>query len=249
MKTIREGEVSLKHLKQRFNNNKYRLTIFGLLSGASVICVSLVRFRAELTGSLHYAFLIWNLFLAWIPFIIAYIIYVTAIRRRWLYFVIPIIALLWLIFFPNAPYILTDFQHLSYAGGEIPIWYDVILLIWFSFTGLFLGMVSLFLMQEIVRREFGRWIGWGFVIVVAFLSTIGVYMGRFLRWNSWDVLRNFSDMAQFTFYYLVNPTPRSLVFAGMFVPFFLFVYLLLYTFGHLLLERPVENKAIKPVVE
>jgi uncharacterized membrane protein len=240
---------TMKFLHKSFGHNKYRLTIFGLLAGASVICVALVRFRASLTGSVRYSFLIWNLLLAWIPFIIAYIVYVTTVRRRWLYLVVPVSALIWLIFFPNAPYILTDFQHLSYAGGDIPVWYDVILLIWFAFTGLFLGMVSLFLMQEIVRREFGRWFGWGFVLSVAVLSTIGVYMGRFLRWNSWDLIGNFSGMAQFTFYYLVNPTPRSLVFAGMFVPFFLFVYLLLYTFGHLLLERRVEEKTIRSAAE
>jgi len=227
----------MKALLNRFAHNKYRLTIFGLLAGASIICVSIVRFRASLTGSTHYAFLIWNLFLAWIPFIIAYFTYITSISRRWLYLIVPVSALLWLLFFPNAPYILTDFQHLSNAGVDIPVWYDVILLIWFSFTGLFLGMVSLFLMQEIVRREFGRWFGWGFVMVVAGLTTIGIYMGRFLRWNSWDVLGDLSGMAQFTLYYIIHPTTRSLVFAGLFVPFFLFVYLLLYSFGHLLLER------------
>ena len=228
----------MKALIQRFAyNKKYRLTIFGLLAGASVICVALVRLRAATSGSMHYAFLIWNLFLAWIPFGIAYITYITSVRRRWLYFIVPVSAITWLIFFPNAPYILTDLQHLSNAGTDIPVWYDVILLIWFSFTGLFLGMVSLFLMQEIVRREFGRWFGWGFVLAVAGLTSIGVYMGRFLRWNSWDILGNFSGMAQFTLYYILHPTDRSLIFASLFASFFLFVYLLLYAFGHLLLER------------
>jgi len=222
---------------QRFSHNKYRLTIFGLLAGASVVCVALLRFRAALTGTTHFTFLVWNLFLAWIPFGIAYTAYITPVSRRWLYALVPVSAILWLVFFPNAPYILTDFQHLSRAGGDAPVWYDVILLIWFAFTGLFLGMVSLFLMQEIVRREFGRWFGWGFVCLVAALTSIGVYMGRFLRWNSWDILGNPGDMLQFTLYYLINPTPRSLVFFSMFAPFFLFVYLLLYTFGHLLLER------------
>jgi len=231
----------MKALLQYFAHNKYRLTIFGLLAGASVICVGILRLRVELVGSARYSFLIWNLFLAWIPFIIAYFIYVTSISRRWLYIVVPFSASLWLLFFPNAPYILTDLQHLSNAGSDIPVWYDVILLIWFSFTGLFLGMVSLFLMQEIVRREFGRWFSWGFVLAVAGLSTIGIYMGRFLRWNSWDVLADLDGMARFTLYYLINPTTRSLVFAGLFVPFFLFVYLLLYSFGHLLLERKADN--------
>lgn len=224
-----------------FTHNKYRLTIFGLLAFATIFCIGILRLRASLSHTTQYGFLVWNLFLAWIPFIIAYGVYISTISRRWLFIILPFSGLLWLIFFPNAPYMLTDFQHLSGTGIVVPIWYDVILLIWFSFTGLFLGMVSLFLMQEIVRREFGSWLGWGFVLAVAGLTGIGVYMGRFLRWNSWDILGNLGDMAQFTIYYLINPTSRSLIFAGLFVPFFLFVYLLLYSFGHLLLERKANN--------
>ena len=234
----------MKAFLQKFHHNKYRLTIFGLLAGASIMCVGLVRFRASNSATVQYGFLIWNLFLAWIPFIIAYLTYVTPIKRRRLYVVVPVSAFLWLIFFPNAPYILTDFQHLSHAGVDVPVWYDVLLLVWFSFTGLFLGMVSLFLMQEIVRREFGGWLGWGFVLVVAGLSSMGVYMGRFLRWNSWDIFGNPGGMVQFTLYYIIHPTTRSLIFASLFTSFFLFVYLLLYAFGHLLLERAGENKVV-----
>lgn len=230
-------------------HNKYRLAIFGLLAAASIICVGLVRFRASVTGTMHYTFLVWNLFLAWIPFVSAYVSYTTAIRRRWLYLVVPASALVWLLFLPNAPYMLTDLQHLSNSAGDVPVWYDVILLIWFVFTGLFLGMVSLFLMQEIVRREFGRWFGWGFVLAVAGLSSIGVYMGRFLRWNSWDILGNFNGMAQFTLYYILHPTTRSLIFAGLFTSFFLFVYLILYAFGHLLTERWSDPKSLEPAVK
>jgi uncharacterized membrane protein len=163
--------------------------------------------------------------------------------------IVPVSALTWLIFFPNAPYILTDLQHLSNPASEVLVWYDVILMIWFVFTGLFLGMVSLFLMQEIVRREFGRWFGWGFVLVVAGLTSMGVYMGRFLRWNSWDVLGNFSGMAQFTLYYILHPTERSLIFASLFTSFFLFVYLSLYAFGHLLLERRSDRKPLETPAE
>ena len=64
------------------------------------------------------------------------------------------------------------------------------MLVWFAFTGLLLGMTSLFLMQEIVRREFGRWAGWGFVPIVAARTSAGVYFERFLRWNSWDIFRD-----------------------------------------------------------
>ena len=224
-----------------FSHNKYRLTMFVLLAGATVFSVTIWRVRAEFSGSGRYGFLIWNLFLAWIPFMISYFTYTVTLRRKWIYLVIPVAAFFWLIFFPNAPYILTDFQHLAYNTGELPVWYDVMLLIWFAFTGLLLGMVSLFLMQEIIRREFGRWVGWTFVAAVAGLSSAGVYMGRFLRWNSWDMLRDPTGIALYSFQRAQDPSLQSVGFIGLFSAFFLFLYITLYTFGHLLLERPPDQ--------
>ncbi|MGB8983656.1 MAG: DUF1361 domain-containing protein [Anaerolineales bacterium] len=224
-----------------FSHNKYRLTMFFLLAGATIFSVVIWRVRLEYTGILRYGFLIWNLFLAWIPFLISYFTYTMTIKRKWIYVVIPIAAFFWLIFFPNAPYILTDFQHLSNQWWDLPVWYDVMMLIWFAFTGLLLGMVSLFLMQEIIRREFGRWTGWAFVALVTGLSSAGVYMGRFLRWNSWDILRNPTGIALYSFERVQNPSLQSIGFIGLFGAFFLFLYITLYTFGHLLLERPVKE--------
>src|SRR5215510_1860816 len=228
-----------------FSHNKYRLMMFLLLAGATIFSVAVWRVRSEVSGTVHYAFLIWNLFLAWIPFLIAYFIYTVSLARKWLYVVIPISAFLWLIFFPNAPYILTDFQHLAGVWSDVPIWYDVMLLIWFAFTGLLLGMVSLFLMQEIIRREFGRWVGWGFVALVAGLSSAGIYMGRFLRWNSWDILRNPAGIALYTFERVQDPSLQSIGFTSLFAAFFLFLYITLYTFGHLLLERHANESIVK----
>lgn len=223
-----------------FSSNKYRLMMFTLLAGATVFSVAIWRVRAEFSGTERYAFLIWNLFLAWIPFLISYFTYTLSLHRRWVYLFIPIAAFLWLIFFPNAPYILTDFQHLAYDSKDLPVWYDVMMLVWFAFTGLLLGMVSLFLMQEIVRREFGRWAGWAFVAGTAGLSAAGVYMGRFLRWNSWDVLRNPTGIALYSFERVQDPSLQSIGFIGLFGGFFLFLYITLYTFGHLLSERPAK---------
>ena len=228
-----------------FSHNKYRLMIFFLLAGATIFSVAVWRVRSEYSGTVHYAFLIWNLFLAWIPFIIAYFTYTLTLKRQWVYVVIPIAAFFWMIFFPNAPYILTDFQHLASHWTDLPVWYDVLMLIWFAFTGLLLGMVSLFLMQEIIRREFGRWVGWGFVALVAGLSSAGIYMGRFLRWNSWDILLNPSDIALYTIQSALAPSLQSIGFMGLFAAFFLFLYITLYTFGHLLLERQVNEANIR----
>jgi uncharacterized membrane protein len=226
-----------QRLLSYFSHNKYRLMMFILLAGATILCVAIWTFRSDYSGTFRYGFLIWNLFLAWIPFLISYFTYTLTLKRGWLYIFIPLAAFLWLIFFPNAPYILTDFQHLAKFTGELPVWYDVMMLIWFAFTGLLLGMVSLFLMQEIVRREFGRWLGWGFVALVTALSSTGVYVGRFLRWNSWDIFRNPSGMVQYTIERAQDPSLQSVVFIGLFGAFFLFLYITLYTFGHLLLER------------
>lgn len=220
-----------------FAHNKYRLTMFLLLGGATVFSAAIWRVRAEYSGSGRYGFLIWNLFLAWIPFLISYLTYSISLKRKLLYVSIPAAAFLWLIFFPNAPYILTDFQHLATPSPELPVWYDVIMLIWFAFTGLLLGVVSLFLMQEVVRREFGRWIGWGFVAMVAGLSSAGIYVGRFLRWNSWDIFRDPTGMLFYTLARAQDPSLQSIGFMGLFGAFLLFLYITLYTFGHLLLEQ------------
>ena len=227
----------VQRLLAYFSHNKYRLTMFGLLAGATVFSVAIWRFRSDYSGTVHYHFLVWNLFLAWIPFMIAYFTYTLTLNRRQVYIFIPVAAFLWLIFFPNAPYILTDFQHLAGKWRELPVWYDVMMLVWFSFTGLLLGMTSLFLMQEIVRREFGRWAGWGFVAIVAALTSAGVYFGRFLRWNSWDIFSNPKEMAMYTLQRAQDPSLQTVVFVGLFSAFFLFLYVTLYTFGHLLLER------------
>ena len=226
-----------RRLLDYFSHNKYRLMMFFLLAGATIFSVAIWRVRSEVSGTVHYAFLIWNLFLAWIPFIIAYFTYTVSINRKWIYVVIPVAAFFWLIFFPNAPYILTDFQHLAGEWRGVPVWYDVMLLIWFAFTGLLLGMVSLFLMQEIIRREFGRWVGWAFVALVTGLSSAGIYMGRFLRWNSWDILRNPARLAINTFERMLDPSLQAIGFTTLFAAFFLFLYITLYTFAHLLLER------------
>ncbi len=218
------------------SNHKYKIGVFGLLFAASVVCISLVAARIAYSGSNRYISLVWNLFLAWIPFVLAYLAYIFSWRRSLMYIVIPTFAFLWLIFFPNAPYILTDLQHLSQGSNSVPLWYDVILLIWFSWTGMLLGIVSLNLMQAIIKRQINRPAGWVFVILVAGLSSVGLYVGRFIRLNSWDVLQNPGAIASNLSEWLADPSLRSLGFISLYTLFFIFVYLTLYAFGHILKE-------------
>ncbi len=231
----------MARLSEILHAHKYKIGVFGLLTLASLVCVALVAARVAYSDSRRYASLIWNLALAWIPFVLAYAAYMLSWRKQLIYAVIPAFAFLWLIFFPNAPYILTDLQHLNQNITNVPLWYDVILLIWFSWTGMLLGVVSLNLMQEIIRRQLGRGIGWGFVLFVAGLSGVGLYVGRFIRLNSWDLLQNPGTLASNVFDWLSDPSLRSLGFISLYTLFFMFVYLTLHAFGHVLeegTERP-----------
>ncbi|MBN2385928.1 MAG: DUF1361 domain-containing protein [Anaerolineales bacterium] len=208
-----------------FSHHKYKLWIFALLVAASLVSILLAAARMAYSGTRDYASLIWNLFLAWIPFIFASIAYAVSWKHRLLYLVLPVCAFAWLIFFPNAPYILTDFQHLSTNAANAPLWFDVLMLIWFAWTGLLLGVVSLHFMQEIVTRSFGRAVGWIFASTVTVLSSIGITLGRFYRWNSWDLLNDPLPIAQDIWGWLHHPFAnlRTYGFTLLFTLLFLFV--------------------------
>jgi uncharacterized membrane protein len=105
-----------------------------------------------------------------------------------------------------------------------------------------LGVVSLYLMQDIVLRTFGRFTGWAFVFVISALSSFGVYIGRFVRLNSWDILQNPAETAMNILGIVIDPSRRLAAFTFLYTFFFLFVYLLLYSFAHLLQEQAVKAK-------
>ena len=228
--------------KNFIQRNRYKLAMFGLMASASLICVLLVAARITYSESGRYTSLVWNLFLAWIPFVLAYLTYALSWKKPLLYYVLPVTAFLWLIFFPNAPYILTDLQHLAKESSSAPVWYDVIVMVWFSWTGLLLGLVSLYLMHDIVQRAFGHWPGWAFVFLVSGLSSFGVYLGRFVRFNSWDLLNDPTEIVISILGLAIDPSRRLVAFTILFAGFYLFVYLTLYSFAHLL-----EKQSLPPV--
>jgi uncharacterized membrane protein len=163
------------------------VTVLGLLL-ASLFCVGLVGLRVIETGDSTFSGLIWNLFLAWIPFALAVVVY-DGWRRRRAAGTLVVLGALWLLFFPNAPYIVTDFVHLE-RTADAPYWYDALTLSAFAWTGVLLGFASLFLMQTVVRQWRGVVAGWIFAGVALALGSLGIYLGRFLRLNSWDALEH-----------------------------------------------------------
>lgn len=228
--------------RKYFVQNRYSIAVFVLLNVACAICIGLVFARVAYTDSGRHIGLIWNLFLAWIPFMLAYFAHAVSWRRASLYLIIPVIAFLWLIFFPNAPYMLTDLQDLARRATGAPLWYDVIIVVWCSWTGMLLGVISLYLMQDIILRSFGRLAGWLFVFIISGLSSFGIYIGRFVRLNSWDILQNPAETAQEILGIVIDPSRRLAAFTLLYTIFFLFVFLLLYSFSHMLREQIVRTQ-------
>lgn len=170
--------------------NRYRIGVVTLLL---LWCLSLITARVYYTKSITYLFLYWNLALALVPLITSTLLtHVKFLRRLHI-----LLFIIWFIFFPNAPYVLTDLVHLKHKP-PVPEWFDLGLLLSFAGTSLFIGYLSLLDIHAWINGRTGRRWGWSLVIVTLFLSSFGIYLGRFLRWNSWDVLlspgRLMSDM-------------------------------------------------------
>ncbi len=203
-----------------------------VLLAASVLCVGLLELRIRETGDGFYRFLVWNLFLAWVP--LAFAVAAYARSRRGVDPVVAALLVPWLLFFPNAPYLLTDFIHLQ--EGPAPLWYDALMLSAFAWTGLLLGFASLYLVQMVLRSAFGAAVGWLGVFGALALGSIGVYIGRFVRLNSWDVLLHPRDVIEAVHARLVAEPPEMAQALVALTAFLGVAYLVVYSFADLRLE-------------
>lgn len=207
-----------------------RLATLGSLLGLTLLVYAMVAVRVAYTDSLHYAALVWNLFLAWIPFLVALVVYDRYQRGSAR---LPLLAggVVWLLFFPNAPYIVTDLKYLGNWDGA-PIWFDVVLASAAAWAGLALGFLSLYLMQAVVRRLLGALNAWLFVLVVLALGSFGIYLGRFQRWNSWDVFTQPGALLSDLQAGLTSPADqaKALAVTVLFTAFLGATYLVFYSF-------------------
>jgi uncharacterized membrane protein len=156
--------------------------LFWLFAAASVWCGALVATRVGYTGKVHYAFLLWNLFLALVPLACS-----EALLRSRRTVSACLLLAVWLLFFPNAIYIVTDLIHIRKSKG-LMAWFDLIMILSFAMVALHAGFLSLSRVQSWVTRRSNAVTGWAVVLATCVLSGFGVYLGRFLRWNSWDIV-------------------------------------------------------------
>lgn len=165
---------------------KRYLQALGFFSG---VCLIIFVARLALTGTLRYWFVPENLSLAWLGLIFGWLLVRNLQKTRWLNWKNISLTLLWLFFLPNTWYVLTDFLHV-YATGEISQLFDIVMIITLVITGFTLGFTSLYLVHRELYTRLGEMRSGAVVTGVILVSSFAVYLGRVLRWNSWDVLVN-----------------------------------------------------------
>ncbi len=149
-------------------------------------CAAMLVARVAVSGRVSFGFLAWNLFLAAVPLAATTVLRSPNAMRAPI-LVRGLMMAVWLLFLPNAPYILTDFIHL-YPKPGVPVWFDSLLLLSFAGTGLAMAYRSVFDIEELIARRFGNVAAVSVSSVALVLCGFGIYLGRFRRLNSWDVL-------------------------------------------------------------
>ncbi len=174
--------------------------------------------------------LVWNLFLAWLP--LGFAFFAARLRASRLCFLA--LGFLWLLFLPNSPYLVTDLVHLK-PRAPVPFWFDILLVQSFVLTGLLLGFLSLYLMHRLVSRSYGWRIGWVFTLGMIGLTGFGIYLGRFERWNSWDLFTSPFALSSDIFNLLIHPRANktAFVFTAFCASFLGLTYLALYALAAL----------------
>jgi uncharacterized membrane protein len=169
----------------------------------------------------------WNLFLAWIPLAIALWVQWRQAAQKLSKLSLFFALCVWLLFLPNSPYMITDLLHLKNRDNIIPMWYDTLFFFTLALAGLQACMLSLFLMQKTLNQYFSKKLVWIFVIGALLLTGFGVYLGRELRWNSWDIVAQPLELIYTIVYQLFNLKALQFTFAyfvALKVFYLMFIY-------------------------
>ncbi len=166
----------------------YRAHFITALSLTTLVSVGFFAYGAWLDRSLYYDYLIWNLFLAWLPLIFAYRLAVVLQRKLWSSWEAMGMSMLWLVFLPNSFYMISDFIHLQ--DVQHYLLYDALMFTSFIYIGVLLGYSSLYLIHLELNKRFVASTTWWLICLTLLICSFAIYLGRDLRWNSWDILTN-----------------------------------------------------------
>ncbi len=178
---------------------RYGKTIAFLLLLA--FCFVIVQFRYAQTDVLIFRFFWWNLLLAVIPYLTSEMLKGSLVRTA-------LLAMTTVLFLPNAPYMVTDLFHLR-TRAEFPLWYDALLIFWFAMVGMALYYLTVFNLERYFMRFVSPVFAHFLIAVICFLNGFGIYLGRYLRFNSWDLLSNSDDLTEQILDKLINPSANT----------------------------------------
>lgn len=166
-----------------------RTRLWLALAGSSLVSVGLFLANVHTMHSWEFAYLIWNLFLAWTPLFFTFWLLKVLRRKLWSSWEALLVTVIWLSFLPNSFYMISDFVHIL----EVPparVLYLVVVFASFIFNGVILGYLSLFQIHQELLKRVSKRTGGVLIAVVLALCSFAIYLGHDLRWNSWDILRD-----------------------------------------------------------
>ena len=186
-----------------------------------IFSMSLLLVRFVYAQTPDYRFYIWNTFLAAIPYVIS----TQLLKLKKMNSAAIVFLVAWLLFFPNAPYMITDIFHYE-ERPPVPFWYDVLLVISAAWNGLILGMVSMMNVENFLSRHIKPLLVKFIVFTSLLLCGYGIFIGRFLRFNSWNILTDPGYLAYTSAHHVLLPQryPKLWVFTVLFAVLLSIIY-------------------------
>jgi len=218
----------MKTLKTYIETEYKTIYILFLLSASSLI---LLMARVKLTQSFHFLFLVWNLFLAGIPYLISTFLF---INKKINIIILLFVTAIWLLFLPNAPYIITDLFHLKHSSWNI-IWLDTLVITAFSITGMLFFLKSVLSMEKTYKKYFNN-NTINYALPVLFMAvSFGIYLGRYLRFNSWEIINKPNLLFKSILNIIIQPNTN--IKAWLFtLTFSMFLYIMYIAFKKIKIE-------------
>jgi uncharacterized membrane protein len=202
-------------------NNKLLMPrfIFIILTLAVILNIA----RILIFHSTAHIYILWNIFLAFLPLVASYVLVSYGDKQKLTKTFLVIVGLVWLLLIPNAPYIVTDLIHIG-QGRSVPAIFDSFVLFSSALAGLLMGMYSISQVEKVITIKYGDKASSLIITAVLLLISFGIYIGRFLRWNSWDVVTNPFSLYEDVKELIVYPDKYSdaFVYIGL---FFVFMYM------------------------
>ncbi len=225
-------------MAQHHSTQNLPVRLIAALSLLSIVSVGLLAGRIIASDSVRYGFLPWNLFLAAVPIPLAWWLAARVRRRGWLEWKQIILTIAWVTFLPNSFYLITDLIHLR-LNYEADLLFDITLLVSFIAAGIMYGYLSMYIVHlEILKRMKER-SAYGLVAVIFLAASFAICLGRYTRWNTWDILLQPAGLLFDVSDRLINPNAHGQTYQTTLILFlFLFAgYAVVYESARLLRTR------------